>query len=126
MSKGLPVRSSDDMFSIEMSSFTIKLRTFDLSSNNYIQQKNESDGTGGSLWRAGLAFAKYIDLHPEIVKDKIIIELGAGIGLVGITAMILGAKQVILTDLKNQENIINYNINLNNDKYDKNKIPFFW
>ena len=39
-------------------------------------------------------------LNPEIFKDKKVIELGSGPGLVGFTAGKLGASRVILTDYK--------------------------
>lgn len=34
------------------------------------------------------------------VENKTVLELGSGCGLVGIAAMILGAKEVVMTDLQ--------------------------
>ena len=46
--------------------------------------------TGGSVWHAGLVLARYLCDHPELVRNKNIIEIGCGCGLVGIVAACLG------------------------------------
>ena len=56
----------------------------------------------------------YLLEHPTLLKDKYIVELGAGVGLCGIVAHKLGAKRVLLTDgdktvLKN----LRYNVQRN-------------
>jgi nicotinamide N-methyltransferase len=37
--------------------------------------------------------------HPELVRGKSCIELGAGIGIVGMVAAALGAERVVVTDM---------------------------
>ena len=46
------------------------------------------------LWNAGVAFARYIEAFPEVVKDKQILELGAGAGLPSLVSTFLGASLV--------------------------------
>ena len=50
-------------------------------------------------WAGGQALARYILDHPEIVKDKSVIDLASGSGLVGIAAMKAGAKSVLAADI---------------------------
>jgi hypothetical protein len=53
-----------------------------------------------TVWDAGIALSHILCAHPELVQGKRVIELGAGAGLVGCVAARVGARQVILTDLK--------------------------
>jgi predicted nicotinamide N-methyase len=50
-------------------------------------------------WGGGLALARHILNHPEIVAGRIVLDLGAGSGLVGIAAAKSGAKHVIAADI---------------------------
>ncbi|KIW05181.1 hypothetical protein, variant [Verruconis gallopava] len=43
-----------------------------------------AEGCGGQLWPAGMVLAKYMLRHKDLIKNKTIIELGAGGGLVGL------------------------------------------
>ena len=58
--------------------------------------------TGGSLWHASYALAHYFTKNPEVVRGKIILELGAGCGLCSIAASKLGACKVIISDMECQ------------------------
>ncbi len=69
-----------------------------------------SNGVGGKLWKAALLLAEQLDDEREEgegesgvgidVKDKTVLELGAGVGLVGFAAAKLGAKEVVLSDFE--------------------------
>lgn len=52
----------------------------------------------GTTWFAGVALAQYLAVHSDMVKNKSVLELGSGVGLVGIMAAKLGARKVFLTD----------------------------
>lgn len=47
-----------------------------------------------SRWNAARSFASYLDAHPELYRDKSVLELGAGGGLPGLVAAKNGAKLV--------------------------------
>lgn len=49
--------------------------------NNYRQQKQAHFPHWSKLWPAALAMGDYIHLHPELVQDKNVLELAAGLGL---------------------------------------------
>jgi len=52
---------------------------------------------GSHLWPVSMALCKYFELTPELVANKKVIELGAGIGLLGLVIARLGAAHVCLT-----------------------------
>ncbi|WPH01003.1 S-adenosyl-L-methionine-dependent methyltransferase [Acrodontium crateriforme] len=73
-------------------------------------------GNGGQAWPAGRILAKYIlQRRRDDVKDKTIVELGAGGGLVGL-AVALGCELenvVHITDLEQMQALMHRNIELN-------------
>ena len=50
-------------------------------------------------WGGGLALARYILNYPELVAGRVVLDLGAGSGIVGIAAAKSGAKRVIAADV---------------------------
>ncbi|XP_076753100.1 methyltransferase-like protein 22 isoform X2 [Xylocopa sonorina] len=58
----------------------------------------ELQNVGLQVWRGALLLADYILSNPDLFRDKIILELGAGVGLTSIVASFL-AKEVICTDI---------------------------
>ncbi len=50
-------------------------------------------------WASGLAMARYILANPKVVAGKIVLDFGAGSGVVAIAAALAGAKQVIACDI---------------------------
>lgn len=50
-------------------------------------------------WASGQVLARYILDNPEVVKDKRVMDFGAGSGIVAIAAIMAGAKQVIACDI---------------------------
>lgn len=57
------------------------------------------NSTGLSLCRGAYVLAQYLIDHPQTVCDKVgVVELGAGVGLCGLLAHLLGARRVVLTD----------------------------
>jgi len=50
-------------------------------------------------WAGGQALARYVLDHPEIVRGKTVLDIGAGSGLVGLAAVAAGAAQVTAADI---------------------------
>lgn len=51
------------------------------------------------VWGGGVALARYLDVSPEIVKGKRVLDLGTGSGLVAISAAKAGASSVVACDI---------------------------
>eukprot|EP00978_Attheya_sp_CCMP212_P007268 scaffold16926_cov59-Attheya_sp.AAC.2 len=84
--------------------------------------------TGLTLWRASHLLCNYLVSHTkEIVENKTILELGAGLGLCGILAHKLGTRSVVLTDgdtdtLAEMRHNVLINTNQTTEKQDGSKI----
>jgi predicted nicotinamide N-methyase len=50
-------------------------------------------------WASGQVLAGYITQHPEICRDKSVLDLGSGSGVVAIAAAQAGATNVIACDI---------------------------
>jgi predicted nicotinamide N-methyase len=50
-------------------------------------------------WAGGQALARYVLDHPEVVRDKAVIDLASGSGLVAIAARMAGARSVLAADI---------------------------
>ena len=73
----------------------------------------EDGGTGLNVWDGAMLLARYIERVPNIVKNKRIIELGSGCGVVGIAAAICGCKEVVMTDLSYALPLMRENVDIN-------------
>ncbi|KAF9203413.1 hypothetical protein BGZ49_006447 [Haplosporangium sp. Z 27] len=63
------------------------------------EQTTVSSGTTGlRTWEASFWLAEYLIDHPEVLVGKNVIDIGCGVGFLGIACAILGAKKVVLTD----------------------------
>lgn len=50
-------------------------------------------------WGGGLALARYVLDHPDVVRGRSVIDLGCGSGIVGIAAARAGAREVTCVDV---------------------------
>jgi predicted nicotinamide N-methyase len=69
--------------------------------------------TGGSIWHSSLSAAQYLLSNPDMVKEKSVIEIGGGCGLLGMAAALAGAKYVVITDIETQIPLLQKNIDSN-------------
>jgi len=53
---------------------------------------------GAQVWRGGLVLCDHVAAHPELVRGRRVVELGAGVGVTAIVAARLGAARVVVTD----------------------------
>ena len=77
------------------------------------EDPNTGKGTGLNVWDGSLLLTKYLAQHDHIVKNKHVLELGAGCGVVGLAAGVLGAASIVLTDLSYCQSLLQSNINAN-------------
>ena len=54
--------------------------------------------TGRTCGGGGAALAAEIFAEPELVRGKRVIDLGCGLGIAGIAAAMVGAREVVMTD----------------------------
>ncbi|XP_034945900.1 protein-lysine methyltransferase METTL21D-like [Chelonus insularis] len=84
-----------------------------------LYQKNVGD-VNCVVWDAALVLAKYLDISCQKEKNwlqgKKILELGAGVGCVGMTVACLGA-QVMVTDLESTMPMLEKNIMMNKSQW---------
>ncbi|KAJ0407264.1 hypothetical protein P43SY_008039 [Pythium insidiosum] len=75
--------------------------------------ENSGLGTGLTTWDGSVVLAKYLEhQHSSSLQGKRVLEVGAGTGVVGISAALLGAEDVILTDLEYALTNLQRNIDL--------------
>eukprot|EP00537_Pseudo-nitzschia_pungens_P016617 CAMPEP_0172412476 /NCGR_PEP_ID=MMETSP1061-20121228/77930_1 /TAXON_ID=37318 /ORGANISM="Pseudo-nitzschia pungens, Strain cf. pungens" /LENGTH=380 /DNA_ID=CAMNT_0013148717 /DNA_START=107 /DNA_END=1249 /DNA_ORIENTATION=- len=74
-------------------------RTIDLRIHGYKTSSDEVwQSTGLTLWKASKYLCDYMVSHAVELKNKRVLELGAGLGLNGLLAHRLGARSVVITD----------------------------
>ena len=59
----------------------------------------DEGGTGALVWEAAVAQAIWLARNEELVRGQHVLELGAGVGLCGIAAALVGAESATLTDI---------------------------
>lgn len=84
------------------------------------ESNRQNVGTGVNVWDGALLLAHYLDQQPLLVRNKRVLEVGAGCGLVGMAAGVLGARQVLLTDLEYAIPNMQENVDRHADLYDNN------
>ena len=62
------------------------------------QSSSQQEISGQKVWCGSLSVCEFLVGNPELIKDKLIVELGAGTGIIGMVCSRLGAKNIILTD----------------------------
>lgn len=67
-------------------------------------------GTGSAVWPAAVVLSKFLERHEDILRDKIVLDLGSGTGILGIAANIMGAAKVVCTDVEEVQELLRENI----------------
>ena len=80
--------------------------------------------SGAKIWDSGRALSSWI--VKELEPGKRVLELGAGTGIVGLTAAAKGAKSVILTDQPEMMPLLEQNIASNDLSVNAKAVPLLW
>jgi len=51
------------------------------------------------IMNSGVQVVKFLAEHPELVRGKVVVDMGTGCGILGVTASLLGAERVMLADI---------------------------
>ena len=92
-------KQDEDPFEIQTFTFASSSGGNDVNIRLELRGRSEcNQSTGVALWLGAEVMGDFLLKHAELVRDKDVLEVGAGIGLCGVLAHHLGAKEVILTD----------------------------
>ncbi|XP_063717048.1 protein N-lysine methyltransferase METTL21A-like [Symsagittifera roscoffensis] len=110
----------EKQFSHPFAEFKKSFKTFSFSSGpsgHFFEVKIKQDwdavGVAGVVWESAEILSIYFSKYPGLVRNKRVLELGAGTGLCSIVCKHLGAEQVIATDRKSVIHALKENVELN-------------
>lgn len=96
---------SDVETEYELESFVINDIPLEITTIAYLpiellmaNREKQTEISGQKLWCGSLGVIQYLLNNPATVNNNLIIELGAGTGVLGMICRKLGAKSVLLTD----------------------------
>jgi predicted nicotinamide N-methyase len=70
---------------------------------------------GNAIWEGAVQLCRWLEERPALVREKRVLELGAGCGACGLVAGCLGASEVLLTDMANILPLLESNVAANRD-----------
>ncbi|KAL4506497.1 hypothetical protein ABPG72_000068 [Tetrahymena utriculariae] len=94
-------------------------RVFEIKDKKIEIQQNLDFGHAGSVWDAALVFAHYLEKNYDKIHKlgmffgKQILELGSGTGVAGLLTTMFNPQKVILTDMKQNQDLLKRNIEVN-------------
>lgn len=98
------IESSDDVEfefeTIEIGSFALEITTISHLPIEMLMY-NQSKGveiSGQKMWCGSLTVIDYVLRNRDVIKDRTVVELGAGTGVLGMICSKIGCRKVILTD----------------------------
>jgi len=85
---------------------------------------------GSSLWASSPALILWMCSDPSrlsLIRGKSILEIGSGLGFVGLALGALGARRVLCTDLPEQQALLAHNVQANaSGRCKVESTPFVW
>ena len=85
------IKAYESKTSTELIKIPIGSDELDLEVDPYVANPN--------IMNSGIQLVNYLFEHPELVKDKIVTDMGTGCGIIGIAAAKMGAKKVFMIDI---------------------------
>ncbi|RKO83868.1 putative methyltransferase-domain-containing protein [Blyttiomyces helicus] len=80
--------------------------------------------TGLHTWNASLRFAEFLSSNPTIIANRSILELGSGVGFLGLACSLLGARSVTMTDVDDDViKRLTENVELNRTRIGASVVP---
>lgn len=100
MTQEQPQQEQDHVTITETIPYIYEFRSSDLSPLTIHQDASGQGkfGNGATVWDTSLVLGRYLEKHPDLIKDKVVVELGSGTGMLGLIMQKLGAKKVVCTD----------------------------
>ncbi len=95
---GLPARIARSL-PVTVLPGPLPLRHHSATSHGRLSHLTDSAPYWAYLWPGGSALIAHLAVNPDLVRNKRVLDLGAGGGLVGIAAMRLGAASVLASDI---------------------------
>lgn len=89
--KSVMLYTPNDVADLDVAADRISLETLE-------SFRDELYGAGDVVWPASMALARLVAHCPSLVKGKRVLEVGAGLGLVGNVAAQAGAAEVLMVD----------------------------
>jgi predicted nicotinamide N-methyase len=77
------------------------------------QLEFRKNSTGSDIWDCTLVLAHFFAIHSTFIQGAVVLELGSGVGALGMILYKLGAAKVILTDLEPNCDLIRRNVEQN-------------
>jgi len=68
------------------------------------------NSTGSDIWDCTLVLAHFFAIHSTVIQDAVVLELGSGVGALGMMLFKLGASKVYLTDMEPNGHLIRQNV----------------
>jgi predicted nicotinamide N-methyase len=91
-----------------------------------VSLEHRDNGTGSDMWDSAVVVAHYFDQlmkkgnDSSFLRGRTVVELGSGVGALGILVSKLGVEKCFLTDLPDCCNLLRRNIALNHDNRGEN------
>jgi predicted nicotinamide N-methyase len=97
--------SGSDDVDFELESIEIASHSFEITTIAHLPIEmlmfNQSKGveiSGQKVWCGSLTVADYILRNKDLIKNRVVVELGAGTGILGMVCCRIGCRKIILTD----------------------------
>ncbi len=97
--------------------------TGEFSEEIYLREMNISFGasTGCAVWDAAIIFSRWVHAHRSLFRNQRVLELGSGMGLVGIMAARYCATLVVSDGFDRIRENLSYNLKINSSSDDVNR-----